>query len=610
MDSLFLPLHQLDSSPTFPNYINMARAAVASFSKCLTGLLMLQTAIGNPVSSEAPSPSCPPARPIVNEGELGAVASSAEICSHIGIELLKLGGNAADAMVGTVACVGVVGMYHSGLGGGGFMLVRAPNGTYEFIDFRETAPAAAFEDMYKNNEAASRVGGLASGIPGEVRGLQYLHENYGVLPWATVLMPAVKVARNGWAVNEDLVRYMGSAIASGGENATSNFLVDDAEFALDFAPQGRLLRLNETITRKRYAKTLETIAKEGPDAFYNGPIAEATIRALQAANGTMTIEDLKNYTVAMRKPSTITYRDYKLTACSAPSGGEVALASLKIMEGYTQVGDPENLNLTTHRLDESMKFAYGMRANLGDPLFVPGVDEYQEQMISEATAKEVRSKISDSKTFNVSYYNPAGLESLETPGTSHMVTADKSGLAITLTTTVNLLFGSKLVVPETGVIMNNEMNDFSIPNTTNAFGFIPSPANFIRPGKRPLSSISPVIVEHLNATVNAFYVAIGAAGGSRIITATIQNLIHILDGGLTTAEALARPRIHDQLVPAQVTFEYAFDNSTTAFLKEVGANVTWVAPGGSTAQGLRLLKNGTFEAASEPRQVNSGGFVV
>ncbi|KAF1950690.1 gamma-glutamyltranspeptidase-like protein [Byssothecium circinans] len=509
-------------------------------------------------------------------------------------------------MVGTVACVGVVGMYHSGIGGGGFMIVRAANGTYEFIDFRETAPAAAFEDMYKNNEDASIEGGLASGVPGELRGLQHLHENYGVLPWSTVLTPAVKVAREGWKVNEDLVRYMVSATSS------SNFLVDDYEFALDFAPKGKLLTLNETITRKRYADTLETIAKDGPDAFYEGPIAEATIRALQASNGTMTLEDLKNYTIALRQPSSIKYRDYKLTACSAPSGGGVALTVLKIMEGYDKVGDPENINLTTHRLDESMKFAYGMRSNLGDPLFLDGIDKYQNDMISAKTAADIRAKISDTTTFNTSYYNPKGLESLETPGTSHIVTADYTGLSVSLTTTVNLLFGSKLVVPETGVIMNNEMNDFSIPNVTNVFGYIPSPANFVRPGKRPLSSIAPVIVEHLNATslADAFYVAIGAAGGSRIITATIQSLLHILDDGDTVAEALAKPRIHDQLMPARVSFEYGFDNGTTAFLKGLGANVTWVAPGQSTAQGLRRLCNGGFEAAGEPRQRNSGGFVV
>jgi gamma-glutamyltranspeptidase/glutathione hydrolase len=332
------------------------------------------------------------------------------------------------------------------------MLVRSSNGTYEFIDFRETAPAAAFEDMYKNNEQASLTGGLASGIPGEVRGLQHLHEKYGSLPWATVLRPAIKVAREGWKVNQDLVNYMVSA------TATSNFLLNDPQFAFDFAPKGRLVRINETISRKRYADTLEVIAEEGPDAFYEGPIAEATIRALQAANGTMTLEDLKNYTVAIRKPSTITYRDYKLTSCSAPSGGEVALAVIKTLEGYSGIGDPAAINLTTHRLDEAMRFAYGERSNLGDPLFLEGIDEYQEAMISEATAKEIRSKIKDTTTFDVSYYDPKGLESLETPGTSHIVTADHTGLAITLTTTVNLLFGSKLVVPETGVIMNNEMN--------------------------------------------------------------------------------------------------------------------------------------------------------
>jgi gamma-glutamyltranspeptidase/glutathione hydrolase len=492
------------------------------------------------------------------------------------------------------------------------MLVRAPNGTYEFIDFRETAPAAAYEDMYKNNEQASLTGGLASGVPGEVRGLQRLHENYGKLPWATILQPAVEVARKGWTVNQDLVNYMNSAIASAGGNSSSNFLVNDLEFALDFAPKGRLVQLNETISRKRYANTLETIAHEGPDAFYSGPIAAATIRALQAKNGTMTLQDLKNFTVAIRKPSTISYRNFKLTSCSAPSGGEVALAVLKIMEGYTHVGDPSNINLTTHRLDEAMKFAYGMRANLGDPLFLAGIDKYQDDMVSASTAAEIRSKIDDTRTFNTSYYDPKGLESLETPGTSHIVTADASGMSVTLTTTVNLLFGSRLVVPETGVIMNNEMNDFSIPGVSNAFGYIPSPANFIRPGKRPLSSIAPVIVEHANATslADAFYVAIGAAGGSRIITATIQNLLHVLDGNMTTAEALAQPRIHDQLVPAAVSVEWGFNNGTTAFLKGLGANITWIGPGQSTAQGLRRLRNGTFEAAGEPRQKNSGGFVV
>jgi gamma-glutamyltranspeptidase/glutathione hydrolase len=196
---------------------------------------------------------------------------------------------------------------------------------------------------------------------------------------------------------------------------------------------------------------------------------------------------------------------------------------------------------------------------------------------------------------------------LDTPGTSHVVTADASGLAISLTSTVNLLFGSQLMVPETGVIMNDEMNDFSIPGTSNSFGFIPSPSNYIRPGKRPQSSISPAIVETPDGRL---YMVIGAAGGSRIISSTIQNIHHVLDLGMTAPKALARPRLHDQLVPNVATFEYSYDNSTVAFMKNLGHNVSWVAPGQSSAQGIRVLPNGTFEAAGEPRQKNSGGFAV
>ncbi|KAK3319419.1 gamma-glutamyltransferase 1 [Apodospora peruviana] len=534
--------------------------------------------------------------------KLGAVASESAVCSKIGTALLQDGGNAVDALVGTVLCIGVVGMYHSGIGGGGFMVVRSPKGTYEFIDFRETAPAAAFEDMYKNNINASLYGGLASGVPGELRGLHYAHEHYGVLPWKRVVEPAVKTARYGFEVTADLVRYMNSVTPNG------NFLTDDPTWAIDFAPHGHRVQLGETITRKRYADTLEVIANEGPDAFYTGAIANATITALRKQNGTMTLDDLKNYTVAIRKPAQITYRGYKLTSCSAPSGGVVALSALKIVEGYNGFRDPAMINLTTHRLDEAIRFAYGERGNLGDPSFSPNLTAYQTKMLSEKTAAEIRSKISDSTTQNVSWYDPAGIESLETPGTSHVVTADASGMAVSLTTTVNLLFGSQLMVPETGVIMNNEMNDFSVPGVSNAFGYIPSPANFIRPGKRPLSSISPTIVETLSS--GKLYFVVGAAGGSRIITSTIQNIHHVLDRKMTSPKALAQPRLHDQLVPNLVSFEYAYDNATVAYMKSLGHNVTWVAPGQSTAQGIRLLPNGTFEAAGEPRQVASGGFAV
>ncbi|KAF6828294.1 gamma-glutamyltranspeptidase [Colletotrichum plurivorum] len=533
--------------------------------------------------------------------KLGAVASETDVCSQVGIDILKKGGNAADSMVATVFCVGTIGMYHSGIAGGGFMLVRSSNGTYEFIDFRETAPAAAFQDMYNNNTAASMYGGLASGVPGELRGMEYLHKKYGRLPWADLVMPSVKIARDGFRVNEDLVRYMNSVTPNG------DFLTNNADWAIDFAPNGYRVKLNETMTRKRYADTLEAIATKGADVFYTGDIAQATINALQKANGTMTLEDLKNYTVAIRDSVSINYRGRKITSTNAPSGGVVALSALNTVSGYEGFGNPAERNMTVHRLDEAMRFAYGQRSKLGDPLFVPGLEAYTKSMVAPATGAEIRTKISDFRTQNVSAYNPEGLESLETPGTSHVATADASGLAISLTTTINLLFGSQLIVPETGVIMNNEMNDFSIPGSSNAFGYIPSEANYIRPGKRPLSSISPAIVENPDGSL---YYVIGAAGGSRIITSTIQNIHNVLDRNLTVPQALAEPRIHDQLIPNVISVEYAYDNGTTSFLQSLGHNVTWVAPGSSSAQGLRLLPNGTFEAAGEPRQKNSGGYAV
>ncbi|KAL8855425.1 MAG: hypothetical protein Q9178_007937 [Gyalolechia marmorata] len=535
--------------------------------------------------------------------KLGAAASESAVCSRVGVNLLKDGGNAADATVGTVFCIGVIGMYHSGLGGGGFLLVRSSNGSYTFVDFRETAPAAAFQDMYNNNPMLSLFGGLASGVPGELRGLEYLHKHFGRLSWSRVMQPAIDLARNGFEVTQDLINYMDEAT-----RGRNNFLVNERTWAIDFAPNGTRVGLGDTMTRRRFADTLETISKGGADAFYSGPIANATIQALQRANGTMTLNDLENYTLVIRKPASITYRDYKLTACSAPSSGVVVLSALKKIEGYPNIGNPAELNISTHRLDEAIKFGYGERANLGDPSFVPGLEEYQNQMLNETTAARVRSQISDLRTLNASAYDPKGLESLETPGTSHIVVADASGMAISLTTTINTLFGSQLMVESTGVIMNNEMNDFSIPSSSNFFGFIPSPSNYIRPGKRPLSSMSPAIVEFLSN--NTLYFVVGSAGGSRIITATIQNLWHVLDRGLSSAAALAQPRLHDQLRPNRVSFEYTYNNDTVAFMKSLGHNVTWVAPGQSTAQALRRLPNGTFEAAGEPRQKASGGFAV
>lgn len=384
-----------------------------------------------------------------------------------------------------------------------------------------------------------------------------------------------------------------------------DFLSRDRTWAEDFAPNGTRVGPGDVMTRKRYAHTLEAIAVEGPDAFYQGPLAEATIRALHGTNGTMTMEDLASYEIVSRTPVTIDYKGFRLHGCSAPASGAVALSVMKVLEGYEDLGQGRTMNLSTHRLDEAIRFGYGKRASLGDPNFVDGITVYEADMLNQTFADETRARISDKHTLNVSDYDPDGFESHENHGTSHIVSADASGMAVSMTTTINLFFGSGVMVPETGVIMNDEMADFSVPNISNVFGYYPSPANYVRPNKRSMSSITPIMAEFGNGTLFAVF---GASGGSRIITTVIQTVLNVLERNMTVHEALKQPRLHDQLLPNQVTFEWGYNNSTVDYMIGRGHNVTW-GTAGSSSQAIGLT-NGHFEAAGEPRQDDSAGLTV
>ncbi|KAH6651569.1 gamma-glutamyltranspeptidase [Truncatella angustata] len=531
----------------------------------------------------------------------GGVACESKACSQIGINLLAHGGNAVDAWVGTQLCVGVIGMQHSGLGGGGFSLIRDQSGNYTVIDYREAAPAAAFQDMYLGNERGSVFSGLAAAVPGELRGLEIAHQKFGRLPWRSVVHPAANVARHGFEVTEDLVRYMDYAI----NFAKWNFLVEDPSWAIDFAPSGKLVKFGDVMTRKRYADVLDAVADGGAEVFYTGPIANYTIAALQADNGTMTLEDMENYEAIVRQPINITYRGYKLFSSGAPSSGAVCLSTLKTMETFPTDDTPKS-NLTLHRFVESMRFAYGAHQQLADPRFVQDVDLLETVMLSDSGAAATRAHIFDNTTQPVGHYLAQPYYTQPSHGTSHIVAVDASGMAVSSTTTVNTLFGNIVMVPETGIILNNQMNDFSIPGKSNEFGYAPAPVNFIRPGKRPLSSITPVIVEHPNGTL---YVSVGAAGGSRIISSTTQVVWHILEQGMNMTTAIREPRFHDQLMPNLLAVEYSFDNASTASMLERNHNVTWVREGVSAVQGV-LITSDTFEAVGEPRQKNSGGLAL
>ncbi|KAG5928280.1 hypothetical protein E4U42_000938 [Claviceps africana] len=536
----------------------------------------------------------------------GAIATESFECSSIGRDLLSRGGNAADALVGATFCVGVIGMYHSGIGGGGFALVRDADGCYEAVDFREAAGAAAYEDMFQGNVAGSVYGGLAVAVPSEVRGLEYIHEKYGALPWKTVMQGAINVARDGFKVSEDLIRYINKTV----KGRPSNFLVEDPNWAQDFAPKGRLVQVGETMTRQRYANTLEEIANHGADAFYTGDLATAMVKHIQYHNGTLTTSDFASYKVLSRPVKNTTYRGIDLYTVGAPASGSIALNILKTMEQYERPSDmtASSAALTTHRLAEAMRFGYGARAYLGDPNFVDGLDALETRLLDDAHARHTKARISDNHTLPVQAYDPERFALPTSHGTSHLVTADASGMATSLTTTVNLLFGAQIMEPGSGIILNNEMNDFSIPHVPNQFGFEPSPANFIRPFKRPLSSISPVIAS-LPAS-GTLYATVGAAGGSRIISATALSLWHTIGEGATLRDALVRPRLHDQVMPNTVLLEEGFDEAVVAGLQSRGHNITWVAKGLSAVQGIRRRPDGAFEAVGEPRQGNSAGLTV
>ncbi|KAI8587062.1 gamma-glutamyltranspeptidase [Geranomyces variabilis] len=577
----------------------------------LLGLLLLVLLAPSPSSQaptrqasyrDAPSQGHAPAFP--PSGQHGAVATEVDVCSNVGVLILKQGGNAVDAAIAATLCVGSIDAFHSGLGGGGFGLIRARDGINMF-DFREAAPGASSQNMFDSNTTSSTVGGLAVGVPGEMRAWQELHTRYGRLPFASLFRPAIDLNQNGFKVPNQL----GVAL-----NPTAYpFLCTDPLFAESYCPNGIIKKEGDLVKRVRYATTLKKMALEGANAFYRSTIAKNTIAAINATGGIMTLRDLESYRVEWRSPNSITFRNHRVFAGVAPSSGNVVLSTLKTLDQFSGL-DP-TANLTVHRVVEAMKFGYGERTNYADPAFVTNVTALQADYIRDAYAKTKAGKIHDNSVGASGYYDPGNITVLQDAGTSHISVVDRNGVAITLTTSINTFWGSGVMTAD-GIILDNTMDDFSKPFASNVYGYVPAPPNFIRPGKRPLSSMSPVIVEDL-ATGN-LQLATGSAGGSRIITAVIQNVFGVLasNGTIDLQQSIARPRLHDQLMPNKTTLEWAandipgfsgYDNTTASYLASVGHTVSWVAPGSSTAQGVQRFANGTLLAAHEIRQLSAGG---
>lgn len=545
--------------------------------------MTLSSALSTPVLwAESP----PPPANVAIMSQSGVVAADHPLASAVGAQILERGGSAADAGIATLLALGVVNPFASGLGGGGFCVYRAPDGATLALDFRERAPQAARPDMFaklaKKNPRISIEGGLAVAVPGEAAGLWALHQRFGALPWADTVEPARQLAWQGAHVGT----LLPMRIADKAEELTRWPVLKAALQHED----GRPLARGELWRRPVLARTLERLRDEGPRALYQGPLAEAIVRAARAAGGVMTAKDLADYAVTERAPLVGSYRGYQLLTMPPPSSGGVALLQmLKILEGYDLPAmgrSPDAL----HLIVEAMKHAFADRARwLGDPDSVKVPVDY---LTGEAYAASLRAKIEMKRTREAKEYGTSAPPP-DDEGTTHVSVVDKDGAMLACTSTINTSFGSMVYVPEAGIILNNEMDDFSTPGAPNAFGLVSSAQNAPGPGKRPLSSMSPTLVLRDGAPV----VVVGGSGGPTIITGTLMALIAALDWREPPAQVITAGRVHHQWMPHRAWVE---DEQVAQALAERGHEVK-VGPSFNSIQ-IIVRSQDAWIGVSDPRK--------
>ncbi|KAJ4835599.1 Gamma-glutamyltranspeptidase 3 [Turnera subulata] len=435
------------------------------------------------------------------ESDQGVVAAEDGRCSEIGASMLRQGGHAVDAAVATALCVGVVNPMSSGIGGGAFMVVRSSsNSQAQAFDSRETAPLAATKDMYANNMENKYLGALSVGVPGEIAGLYEAWLRHGRLPWKTLFQPAIKLAKEGFVVSPFLALFL----------PKNKKVENDRGLQQVFAPNGKVLEAGDTCYNVELGRSLEAIAEQGPQAFYNGTLGEKFVKDVREAGGILTMEDLKNYKVMITDAMEANLMGYTVYGMPPPSSGTLGL-SLSYGSSNAAAG-----NLGRHRLIEAMKHMLAVRMNLGDPRFVD-ITKYISEMLSPSYAKQFQKLILDNTTFPPEYYMSRWSQ-LRDHGTSHFCIVDAERNAESMTTTVNSRFGAGVLSPSTGILLNNEMGDFSAPTELSPDKLPPSPANFIVPNKRPLSSMTPLIITKDNQLAGV----IGGSGGLFIIEAVLQ----------------------------------------------------------------------------------------
>ena len=518
------------------------------------------------------------------EAQKGMVVSSQHLASQVGADILKAGGNAIDAAVAVGYAQAVVNPCCGNIGGGGFMTLHLANGDDIFVNFRETAPAAASANMYQDKDGnlikdASLYGYLASGVPGTVKGLDYVLEKYGTMDREKVMSPAIKLAREGFILTRSDTDVL--------DTTTKRFKQDPEVAKIFLKSDGSSYQPGDRLVQLDLANTLEKIAKQGPDAFYKGDIPKIVAKASQQNGGILTVEDFERYTINEAPPVTCDYRGYKFISAPPPSSGGVTLCqTLNILEGYDLQAMGFNSADYVHTLTEAMRHAYMDRNTfLGDPEFI---NNPTEKLISKAYATELRKEIKPNQATPSQQVQP-GIGPHEKPETTHYSVVDDKGNAVSTTYTINGRFGSVVIPPGTGFFLNDEMDDFTTKlGEKNLYGLVQGERNAIAPGKRPLSSMSPTIV---TKDGNVFMV-LGSPGGSRIISITLQSALNIIDHGMAPQEAVNAPRIHHQWLPDEVYYEErGLSKDSIALLDKMGYKMVEQTPWGATELILIGLPN-------------------
>jgi len=489
-----------------------------------------------------------PSQPVSSKN--GMVVSASSYASKVGVEILKKGGNAVDAAVAVGFALAVTYPYAGNIGGGGFMVIHLADGKNTTIDFREKAPLSAHKDMYLNEAGdfvpeLSQTGITSAGVSGSVAGLIYALDNYGTLPLAEVIQPAIDLAKNGWKLNarDDRIFYSNMQLLEKYPSTRKIFMRDSATY-----------KEGDLFIQPELAWTLEQIKAYGSDGFYKGKVAELLVKQVTSLGGYITLPDLEKYQPVEREPIIGNYRGFQVVSMPPPSSGGIAIVELlNILENYNLAEEDREGSHYIHHLVEAMKYVYADRTyHLGDADFYPVP---KEQLISKDYARTIFNKIEETKNFSVPSDEIKSLdvsEIYESRETTHYSVYDSFGNAVSTTTTINSGFGSGIVVEGAGFLLNNEMDDFSgKPGVMNQFGLLGTEANSIRPEKRMLSSMTPTIILKDGEP----YIIVGSPGGSTIITVVLQVILNCIDFNMNIREAIEAPRVHHQWLPDTLYYE-------------------------------------------------------